>query len=174
MLRLLSRAGIVFAVLLIGCSPLPASSPTQKPSSQAKSPVNPGQMLPISAQVMIAGRTIELEVARTQQQQAMGLMFRTALADNRGMLFQFEPPQPAKFWMKNTLIPLDMVFLQNGKVEAIAASVPPCTREPCPTYGPDVAVDQVIELRGGRVAELGLRVGTRLNINFLKPQRSQP
>ena len=174
MSHLLSVAGIILGVLLISCSsPVPASSPIQM-SSPPEASVDAGQTLPISAQVIIAGRTIELEVARTQQQQAMGLMFRTVLADNRGMLFQFKPPQPTKFWMKNTLIPLDMVFLQNGKVAAIAASVPPCTQEPCPTYGPDTAIDQVVELRGGRVAELGLKVGETLKIKFLSPKRLQP
>ena len=170
-----SVTGIILGVLLIGCySPVPASSPTQMSSLQAEAPVDAGQKLPISARIIIAGRTIELEVAKTQQQQAIGLMFRTALPDNRGMLFTFEPPQPTKFWMKNTLIPLDMVFLRNGKVEAIAASVPPCTQEPCPTYGPDTAIDQVIELRAGQVAALGLQVGETLKINFLNPQRSRP
>ena len=173
MSHLSSVVGIILGVLLTGCSsPVPASSSTQMPSLQAEAPVDSGQKLPISAQVIIAGRTIDLEVAQTQQQQATGLMFRTALADNRGMLFQFKPPQPIKFWMKNTLIPLDMIFLQNGRVEAIAASVPPCNREPCPTYGPDTVIDQVIELRGGLVSKLGLKVGETLKINFLIPKRS--
>jgi len=95
------------------------------------------------------------------------LMYRTSLADDRGMLFPFEPPQPVKFWMENTLIPLDMVFLQDGVVKAIAPSVPPCTTAPCSTYGPGTPVNQVIELRGGRAAELGLKVGERVKIKFL-------
>lgn len=167
-------AGIILGVLLLGCSLVPAVPPTQTLGSQAEAAVNSGQTLPVSAQVIVAGRTIGLEVARTQQQQAMGLMYRTVLADDRGMLFQFQPPQPVKFWMKNTLIPLDMIFLQNGKVEAIAAAVPPCTEEPCPTYGPNTAVDQVIELRGGRAAELGLKVGERIKVKFLDAQHLQP
>ncbi len=156
--------GVVLGNLLISCSaPTPAVSPP--PSAQVQMPVS-GQTLPISAQAVIAGRKIELEVARTQQQQAMGLMHRTTLADNRGMLFPFESPQPVRFWMKNVRIPLDMIFLQDGKVKAIAPSVPPCKTEPCPTYGPNTAVNQVIELRGGRSAELGLKVGDRVKIEF--------
>jgi hypothetical protein len=104
----------------------------------------------------------------------MGLMYRTTLADDRGMLFPFEPPQPVSFWMKNVRIPLDMIFLRDGEVKAIAASVPPCTAEPCPTYGPPTAVNQVIELRGGRAAELGLKVGDRVKIKFLDSKRLQP
>ena len=165
----------MLGVWLVGCSsPTPAISPTATPSPQVEVPVNLGQTLPISAQSVIAGRVIELEVARTQQQQAIGLMYRTTLADNRGMLFPFEPPQTVNFWMQNVRIPLDMIFLRDGKVEAIAISVPPCTTQPCPTYGPETVVNQVIELRGGRAAELGLKVGEQVKIKFLDSKRLQP
>jgi len=143
------------------------------PSVQTE-PVNGGQTLPISAQAIVAGHIIRLEVAQTQQQQAIGLMYRTTLADNRGMLFPFEPPQSVRFWMKNTLIPLDMVFLQNGVVKAIAANVPPCTAAPCSMYGPQTPINQVIELRSGRAAELGLKVGESVKIQSLNSARSPP
>jgi hypothetical protein len=120
------------------------------------------QSLPVSAQVKVADRVIQLEVAETPDQQAKGLMYREQLPDDRGMLFPFEPPRTVSFWMKNVRINLDMVFLRQGQVKAIAANVPPCTAEPCPFYGPREAIDQVIELRGGRAAELGIRVGDRL------------
>ena len=170
-----SRAmlGIVFSVLLLGCSsPTPARSPIATPSPQVES-VNLGQTLPISAQATIAGHTIGLEVARTPEQQATGLMYRSALGDYRGMLFKFESPQVARFWMKNVRIPLDMIFLQDGEVKAMAASVPPCTTSPCPSYGPETLINQVIELRGGRAAELGLKVGEQVKIKFLDSERSQ-
>jgi hypothetical protein len=122
----------------------------------------------------MAGQRISLEVARTSQEQAMGLMYRTSLAPDRGMLFSFNPPQPVNFWMKNTLIPLDMIFLRNGEIQAIAPNVPPCTTTPCPTYGPQVPIDQVIELRGGRAAELSLKVGDRVNIKFLDGKTPRP
>ena len=63
--------------------------------------------------------------------------------------------------MKNVVIDLDMVFVHNDEIVGIAADVPPCTTTPCPNYGPGfgVLVDEVIELRGGRAAELGLAVG---------------
>jgi uncharacterized membrane protein (UPF0127 family) len=124
-------------------------------------------MLPIAAQVEIADQIVELEVARTPSEQAMGLMFREELADNRGMLFSFANPRPVSFWMRNVLINLDMIFLRNGEVVAIANNVPPCETQTCPTYGPNATVDQVIELRGGRAAELGLQPGDTLTIEFL-------
>ena len=123
-----------------------------------------GQMLPISAQASFSGQVVNLEVARTPFEQAVGLMFRTELPDDRGMLFSLNPPRVANFWMRNVFINLDMVFLRNGEVQAIFSNLPPCEIEPCPTYGPNTIVDQVIELRGGRATELGLRVGDRIDI----------
>lgn len=98
-------------------------------------------------------------------------MNRTSLASDRGMLFPFNPPRPAQFWMKNTLIPLDMLFLRNGVIKSIAKNVPPCKADPCPTYGsPNEEIDQVIELRGGSALQLGLKVGDRVSVQFLRPQ----
>ncbi len=174
----ISLLGITLSILLLGCaasgpnqvttqSPLKSGEKLPTPSLVSSSPNDLGQMLPISAQAQMADKQISLEVAQTPEQQAMGLMYRTSLADDRGMLFAFNPPQPVGFWMKNTKIALDMVFLRNGEVKAIEANVPPCTETPCPTYGPREIIDQVIELRGGRAAELGLKVGDRVTIKFL-------
>lgn len=129
-----------------------------------------GQYLPISAETEIGGQRIQLEVARTPQEQSKGLMHRPPLPDDRGMLFIFDPPRPVQFWMKNTPSPLDMVFLRNGEVQAIVENALPCEADPCPTYGPDrsVVIDHVIELRSGRAAELGLTTGDRIVIEFLE------
>lgn len=122
----------------------------------------------------VAGESIGLEVAQTPEEQARGLMYRPSLASDRGLLFTFDPPQIVTFFMKNVLIPLDIIFLREGKVLEIATNVPPCTTEPCPLYFPTVAstqgneptpVDQVIELAGGRAAELGLQVGDLVPIS---------
>ncbi|MGD1856140.1 MAG: DUF192 domain-containing protein [Leptolyngbyaceae cyanobacterium] len=129
----------------------------------------PGQVLPITAQATIAGETVDLEVAATPAQQQLGLMHRQALPDNQGMLFPFSPPRPARFWMKNVPVGLDMVFLYQGKVQGIVEA-PPCESDPCPTYGPgNFLVDNVIELRIGRAAELGLQPGDRVEITYLAP-----
>ncbi|NET39774.1 MAG: DUF192 domain-containing protein [Cyanothece sp. SIO1E1] len=143
------------------------SASTQETVVSQQPQVIQGQMLPISAQIEIADQLIQLEVAQTVQQQAIGLMHRTELADDRGMLFPFTPPRPVNFWMKNVLISLDMIFLKAGEVEAIANNVPPCTTPICPTYGPSDEIDQVVELRGGRATELGIQVGDRIKVQFL-------
>jgi len=136
-----------------------AASETDRPGVQALAGL--AQTLPVTAQVELGSEVIELEVTRNQQEQATGLMHRASLADDRGMLFRFDPARPVQFWMKNVVIDLDMVFVHQGKIVGIAADVPPCTTTPCPTYGPGfgIVVDEVIELRGGRAAELGLTIG---------------
>lgn len=162
---------VALGIFLIGCSlPGPAMSPhgsNTDAAGNSSSPQAMGQLLPISAQVKIADQVIQLEVAQTPDQQAMGLMYRASLADDRGMLFSFNPARRVGFWMKNVVIPLDMVFLHKGQVAAIEPSAPPCAAEPCPIYGPNAPVDQVIELRGGRAAALGLKAGDRLQIQPL-------
>jgi uncharacterized membrane protein (UPF0127 family) len=126
--------------------------------------------LPITAVTTLGGQEIFLEVATTPQQQSLGLMYREALPDDRGMLFPMGQPRPVSFWMKNVPVPLDMVFIYDGTIQAIAAAVPPCTAEPCPTYGPGPQpIDQVIELRAGRAAELGLAVGDEVVVRPLEP-----
>nr|WP_293114997.1 DUF192 domain-containing protein [Okeania sp. SIO1I7] len=123
-----------------------------------------GQVLPMTAQAKISGQVINLQVPKTPEQHASGLMYRTELADDQGMLFSFDPPRQVNFWMKNCKISLDMIFLQSDVVQAIAVDVPPCVADPCPMYGSGVPVDQVIEIRGGRTKELGLKVGDRIII----------
>lgn len=147
-------------------NPSTATTPTNR-SATVQTATNSGQKLPLSARIEVADQVIQLEVARTPIQQEIGLMYRTELAKDRGMVFPFDPPRRAAFWMKNTLISLDMVFLLKGKVQAVSSNVQPCTADPCPTYGPTTLVDQVIELRAGRAQELGIKQGDRL---VLQPQ----
>ena len=130
----------------------------------------PPQVLPIEAQWCLetgAGAPkaskqacIQLEVARTNQQQTWGLMGRPPLAPLRGMWFPYPQPQPLKFWMHRTPAPLDMLFLRNGRVIAIEANATPCPRLPCRSYGPDEPADGVVELAAGEARRLGVRVGS--------------
>ncbi|AFZ03870.1 DUF192 domain-containing protein [Calothrix sp. PCC 6303] len=156
---------IFLSLYLIACSTsTPAKLPITTSPTTVSSPAIKGQQLPITAVAILPkGDKIQLEVAKTTPQQAMGLMYRPALPDNRGMLFPFNPPQAVSFWMKNVPVALDMVFVRDGVVQYIQASAAPCPKEPCPNYGPgNKLIDQVIELRSGRAAELGLKVGDRI------------
>jgi uncharacterized protein len=124
------------------------------------------QKLPVAAGFTMGEVRIDLEVARTPREMALGLMHRHDLPDDRGMLFAFKAPTVARFWMKNVPIPLDMIFLRRGEIIHIARSVPPCRSRICPVYGPASPVDQVIELGGGRAEELGLKEGGRIEVEF--------
>ena len=84
-------------------------------------------------------------------------MFRKSLTPNAGMLFDFGKEQEESFWMKNTLIPLDMLFIKaNGRIARIAANAKPLSTDGIPSYEP---VRAVLEIAGGRAAELGLKPG---------------
>ena len=102
-----------------------------------------------------------VEVARTPEEQTQGLMHRQSLAPDRGMIFPYDPPQPASFWMKNTLIPLDMIFVRaDGTIGSIAANTVPMSLEPVPSGEPVAAV---LEIAGGRSAELGISAGDKVS-----------
>lgn len=156
---------VLLSVGLVGCLPTVAIPP-ESPAISISTP---------QASTEVIGQTIYLEIAQTPEEQAIGLMYRTSLADDRGMLFPFDPPQRVGFWMKNVPISLDIIFLRNSKVINIAANAPSCTHEPCPIYPSVTAIDQVVELRGGRAAALGLKLGDTLPIHWLSPpQPVQP
>lgn len=146
-------------------------TPTIERQTKPKPIAELAQYLPITATAAIAGREIQLEVASTPQEQEKGLMFRPPLADDRGMLFPFTPARPVAFWMKNTPSPLDIIFLLDGEVKAIARNATTCKSDPCPIYPADgVIADNVIEVRAGLTTELGLKEGDRITIKFLLPK----
>lgn len=134
--------------------------------------IKSSQLLPISAETEINNQKIELEVAATKKEQDTGLMYRTSLPNNRGMLFKFKSPQKVSFWMKNCKIPLDMIFMRDGIVKGIEFSAPPCITDPCPTYkpNPNIEIDQVIEMKGGQAKKLNIKVGSHIKISFKKPE----
>ena len=112
---------------------------------------------------------VALEVPRTWHQYTLGLQLRPPLPAGRGMWFAYRPAQVARFWMHRTPQPLDMVFVQNERVISIEAAAAPCMRLPCPSYGPDEPVDGVLELATGEASRLGLKVGSPLRVELLRP-----
>jgi uncharacterized membrane protein (UPF0127 family) len=101
--------------------------------------------------------TFHVEVADTDVQQQTGLMFRTKMGKNHGMLFPSPYPEERSFWMKNTIIPLDIVFIgADHRISNIAANAVPYSLDDIPSEGPAIAV---LELNGGRAAALGFTPG---------------
>jgi len=109
------------------------------------------------------GWVVSVELAQTDQERALGLMFRDVLPANQGMLFLFDQEDYLPFWMKNTLISLDLVWLdQKGTVVDVRASAPPCKLDPCPSYKPKKPARYVLELLAGTAQAHGLVPGTTL------------
>jgi len=109
------------------------------------------------------GVRIVLELALTDEEKAQGLMFRDTLPADRGMLFIFPTDGIHPFWMKNTFIPLDMVWLSaTGAVVDVRADVPPCRLDPCPSYANAYAARAVLELAAGAATRHRVKPGAVL------------
>jgi len=152
-------AVLLAAALLAGCRAQPASNAAQ-PATARTSPAGL-DLVPLAVESGGRRHAFIVEVARTPEQQEHGLMGRRALAPDAGMLFPFDPPRPASFWMRDTLIPLDMVFIRpDGSIARVAANTVPMSETPVAV---EEALTAVLELRGGRAAELGIREGDRVS-----------
>jgi uncharacterized protein len=106
-----------------------------------------------------SGKTHKFTVmmARTTAEQEVGMMWQLEIAPSHGMLFPLDTTRPAAFWMRNTLIPLDIIFIRkNGQIANIAANATPQSLKPIPSNGP---INAVLEIAGGRAAELGIKPG---------------
>ncbi|HKS94043.1 MAG TPA: DUF192 domain-containing protein [Gammaproteobacteria bacterium] len=120
---------------------------------------------PTTEHLALAGHRFTVEIATTPPQWERGLMFRTHLAANHGMLFVFPDVQTRYFWMKNTLIPLDILFFDAHKrFINVSADTPPCKADPCPTYASTAPAEYVLELNAGVAGKLGLKSGDRFTI----------
>jgi uncharacterized protein len=159
-LRRFDMTGALALVLLAGCT-VPANGGSKAAGCVAGA--DQGESAAGLKQVTLCvkskdkTRSFTVEVADSAMKQAKGLMFRTGLADNAGMIFPFPQPKPASFWMKNTVIPLDIIFVRpNGTIESIAENTIPYSTVPVES---GEVVGAVLELRGGLAAELGIEAG---------------
>ncbi|HVN31741.1 MAG TPA: DUF192 domain-containing protein [Thermoanaerobaculaceae bacterium] len=112
------------------------------------------------------GARVHLELAVSDEERQLGLMFRDMLPADHGMLFLFESDGSLDFWMKNTFIPLDFVWLSgSGEVVEVRANVPPCLSDPCPSYASGKPARAVLEVNAGFAAAHGVRPGERLTFH---------
>jgi uncharacterized membrane protein (UPF0127 family) len=110
-----------------------------------------------------------VEVAADDQSRETGLMFRKTMASDAGMLFDFHTPQEVSFWMENTILPLDMLFVRaDGTIARVAENAVPYSRATIPSGEP---VQVVIELNAGRAKALGIREGARVHAPQLAQKR---
>ncbi len=107
-----------------------------------------------------------VEVADTPVKRTIGLMNRSALNEKVGMLFIFDTEQIVSFWMKNTLIPLDMIFISAGKkIVHIERNTQPCKILDCQTYSSEKPAKYVVEISGGLTEKLGIKEGDKAEIS---------
>ena len=140
--------------------PAPAAAPAAAVSDPGVSVVSGLPLVPLEIRSGDRIHRFTVEVATTADEQAYGLMNRTRLGPNEGMIFPMSPPRPASFWMKNTLIPLDMIFIRRDGSIARIATATPHSLEPVGVREPVAAV---LEIPGGRAAELGSTANARVS-----------
>ncbi|MFM2300976.1 MAG: hypothetical protein RLZZ84_712 [Pseudomonadota bacterium] len=158
-MRYLLSAALVLG--LAGCSASPGDAAPQ--AGQVAPTVHPVSGLRVVPLTVVHGgerHVFQVEVARTDADQARGLMFRSAMGADAGMIFPMDPPREASFWMRNTLIPLDIIFVgTDGRISNIAANAVPYDETPLSSIG---RVKAVLELNGGRAAQLGIVAGDKV------------
>ncbi|HLJ73059.1 MAG TPA: DUF192 domain-containing protein [Thermoanaerobaculia bacterium] len=111
---------------------------------------------------------VQVEIAADDATRTQGLMYRDQLANDRGMIFLFAQSGDYPFWMKNTLIPLDMIWIDDQKkIVHVAHDVPPCKADPCPSYPPGANSRYVLEVAAGVAARHNLANGQTLRFEGL-------
>lgn len=117
-----------------------------------------------------ADHRVKVEVVTKPADQAMGLMYRRHLADASGMLFIFRQEAPQSFWMKNTLIPLDMIFISADLVIVDITTMQPCITDPCPDYTSRQPAQYVLEVNAGYCRRHTIAIGDRISSAIIKPK----
>jgi uncharacterized membrane protein (UPF0127 family) len=124
------------------------------------SPARPADLRSLEIVSATGVHVFSVEIADSDPAREKGLMFRKNLPDGQGMLFDFQREQEVSFWMKNTYIPLDMIFIQgNGRISHIVENAKPLSTALIPSDGPVLAV---LEVSGGTAHRLGIRTGDRV------------
>ncbi len=124
--------------------------------------------------VEIHGQRYFVEIADDDASRAQGLMFRDEMAENRGMLFIFRREEPRSFWMRNTRIPLDIIYLDSEmNVVSVSANTPPCRSRQCPGYPSTGPAQYVLELNAGQAQALDLKPGDTLTTGNIPAIQNQ-
>lgn len=120
--------------------------------------------VPLTIHTATGKHRYTVEVAATPEQQATGMMYRRTMAADHGMLFPFSSPRLLTFWMENTWLPLDLVFIgADGRVVSVAADAKPMSRDQITSSGPALTV---LELGGGAAARIGVRPGDKVSFKL--------
>ena len=122
-----------------------------------------------SSKVCIDSHCVDVEIANTKALRQRGLMYRSHLPENKGAFFIFDSEDFHSFWMKNTWIPLDIIWIDSTlRVVDIQSSVPPCRQRRCPSYWPSKKALYVLEINAGQVSKYDIKMGDKVTITGLK------
>lgn len=155
--------GLAAAVLALAACTSRASDGQAAPiTTQAqRHPVSGLPIVPLTVTHDGKRHSFRVELAKSREEQAKGLMFRTEMGANEGMIFPTDPPRPSSFWMKNTVLPLDIIFIgTDRRILNIAANTVPYSETPVMSAGVTAGV---LELNAGRAAELGIGPGDKVD-----------
>lgn len=145
---------LMFVLALLTTAPVVPAAALELAPTQAQPRLT---RIPLTLATRGGVRRYTVEVAATPREQELGLMFRTRMGANEGMIFPFAPPRPASFWMENTVLPLDLVFIGgDGRVLNIAADAKPYSKDLIWSQG---AAAAVLELNAGEAARAGVQPG---------------
>ena len=149
-------------LVLPACSPQAAeNTPTSAATQASIHPVSGLEVIPLTITSQGKTHAFRVEVARTPQEQAKGLMFRTEMGPDEGMIFPYDEPRVLSFWMRNTVISLDLVFIdEQHRIINIAENAVPYSEASILSAAPGVAV---LELNGGRTRALGIVAGNKVD-----------
>lgn len=151
-----------FALLAAGCSPTPGAD-LSSTESVGVAPVSKAPPAPIPTVIFPDGTSATLELAITPDELAQGLMFRPKLPDDRGMLLIFSEERLPNIWMMNTLVALDIIYLdRTGTVVDVVTDAQPCPGEPCPRFTPKLPAQAVLEIPAGGATQHSIGEGTVL------------
>lgn len=151
------------AAALVACG---GSSPGPSSTASKDVPADWQNDAPVMPVTLPDGFVVQAELKTSPEERARGMMFRPTIPEDRGMLFIFPTMERQSFWMYNTLVPLDIIWLDDNKqVVEIAANTPPCRSidaRDCPSYGGSVPSVYVLELGSGQAVVHGVEVGSVL------------
>jgi len=120
-----------------------------------------------SGKVCFEGNCFNVDVSTTPEERSRGLMFKESLDINQGMLFVFDKNDIYPFWMKNTLISLDIIWINKEKeIVFIKETASPCEEKFCTTINPSVVAKYVLEINGGLSGKIGIQVGDKISIEY--------
>ncbi len=155
-------AAIAAVAMIVNAAPVSAKAPAHHNAAvqrvaESRHPVSGLKVIPLRVGNGAAAHAFRVELASSFEEQEKGLMFRKTLGPTEGMIFPMSPARPAAFWMKNTVIPLDIIFIgPDHRIANIAVNARPYDLTPLYSVGPVIGV---LELAGGRAAQLGIGTG---------------